>query len=177
MTKNDYSHSKPIVSETASGSKLSLAAQWRYRYWTHVQDMIGEMDGPLRRRTPATDHWMSHGAGKTGILVNMVFLVQEGRIGVEIWLTGPQARSDFENLLQYRQESESAFGKGLNWLEHRGHLDWQEHRGKTDPRIYMDLADTNPEDEADWPRQHRWLVGNAQKLHKVFHPYITRLPR
>ena len=37
------------------------------------------------------------------------------------------------------------------------------------------LNDLDPEDEADWPRQHEWLAKRLNDMHRVFAPRVRAL--
>jgi hypothetical protein len=39
----------------------------------------------------------------------------------------------------------------------------------------MYLSDVDPEDETDWPRQHEWLAGRLNEMHRVFAPRVRAL--
>ena len=47
-------------------------------------------------------------------------------------------------------------------------LDWEELPEGKDTRISAPLNDTDPENRADWPRQHEWLVARLNDFYRVF---------
>jgi hypothetical protein len=46
---------------------------------------------------------------------------------------------------------------------------------KHDNRISSLLNEIDPEDEADWPRQHKWLATRLNDLHRVFAQRVKSL--
>jgi Domain of unknown function (DUF4268) len=54
-------------------------------------------------------------------------------------------------------------------------LDWNELPEGQDCRISCRLNDVDPENEADWPRQHEWLAKRLNELHRVFARRVNAL--
>ena len=46
-------------------------------------------------------------------------------------------------------------------------LEWEELPSRRDCRIASYLNSVDPEDEADWPRQHEWLAKRLNDFHRV----------
>ena len=54
-------------------------------------------------------------------------------------------------------------------------LDWEELPEAQDSRIACSLNEVDPENEADWPRQHEWLAKRLNDLHRVFAARVSAL--
>lgn len=54
-------------------------------------------------------------------------------------------------------------------------LQWEDLPLKQDCRVACYLDESDPENEADWPRQHDWLAKRLNELHRVFVHRITQL--
>ena len=74
---------------------------------------------------------------------------QKKQIRAELYLQGPPAKTYFGLLKNQKTEIENELGYPL---------EWQELPDGQDSRIAIFLNDADPMDEADWPRQHEWLV-------------------
>jgi hypothetical protein len=163
---NDWSRStatgKRSVEET-----LTPTRALQQRYWSGVQALLAKEGGPLRAVSAPAQSWVSHGIGKTGVGLNMAMNTRENWVRVEIYLAGKWAKQDFAVLEARKPELDAGFGAPL---------DWQALPDKKDARICY-LLNANVGDEADWPRQHEWLVTHALRLREVFHPHVARLVR
>ncbi|MCF6233182.1 MAG: DUF4268 domain-containing protein [Rhodobacteraceae bacterium] len=165
---NDWSRNTARAKKAITEGNLTPTRLKQRAYWTVVQSLVAEHDGPLNPVSPAPQSWLAHGIGKTGVGLGMVINTQAKWARVEIYLGGKWAKSDFVELWTNKAKLETAFGEDL---------DWQKLPEKTDSRICLTLHNVDPLDESDWPRQHKWLVDRATQLHKVFRPYVTRLQR
>ena len=54
-------------------------------------------------------------------------------------------------------------------------LDWEELPAGQDSRISVSLDDADPENEADWTRQHEWLAKRLNEMHRVLAPRVRAL--
>lgn len=160
---NDWSRSTAAAKKSVEDN-LSPTRALQQRYWSGVQALIGEKGGPLRPVTPPAQSWLSHGIGRTGVILSIAMNTRDNWARVEIYLTGEWAKLDFEALAEHKAELEAKFGAVL---------DWQELPDKRDARICHAL-EADVSDESDWPRQHEWLVRHASRLHDVFRPYVAR---
>lgn len=88
----------------------------------------------------------------------------------EIYLGRHQPRRTYTYLLRYRGEIEVRFGEPLGWQA-------QPEPDSPNARIVVFLHHTDPDDRDDWPRQHRWLVATASRMHDAFRPVIAAMPR
>ena len=46
---------------------------------------------------------------------------------------------------------------------------------RRDCRVAVYLNDVEPENEADWPRQHQWFAKQLNDLHRVLAPRVKLL--
>jgi hypothetical protein len=65
--------------------------------------------------------------------------------------------------------------KGAADFPAAGTLDWEELPGGQDSRISVALDDADPENEADWMRQHEWLARRLNEMHRVLAPRVGLL--
>ncbi|CAM3091240.1 protein of unknown function [Paracoccus aminovorans] len=166
---NDWSKSVASAKKTIEEGGLSGTRDMQLRYWTAVEELIGAQPGPLNAVKPPAGSWLTHGIGRTGVNLNLAMTSRAKLVRVEIYLTGRYAKSDYAQLHAHRDEIERRLG-GAPLL-------WQELLGKKDSRISLALEPADPTDEADWPRQHKWLVDTILRFHAVFKPFVMGLAR
>lgn len=80
----------------------------------------------------------------------------------------PIPRIVFEKLEADRATIEQQFGIQLQWREL---VPDKNYRAQVEP------VAADPLVESDWPRQHRWLVDQIEKLYTIFEPRIRDLPQ
>ena len=163
---NDWSRSTTAAKRVVE-EDLTPTRALQQRYWSGVQALIAQDDGPLRPVKALAWSWVGHGIGKTGVSLNMAVNTREHSVRVEIYLTGKWAKLDFTTLAEHKADLEASYGASL---------DWQALPEKRDARICHTL-DADISDETDWPRQHEWLAKHAQSMHAAFRPYVALLNR
>ncbi len=165
---NDWSRNTSNAKKAILEADLTPTRKMQKDYWSAVEALIGETSGPLNPVTPPAQSWLWHGIGKTGVALALVINSREKWARVEIYLTGKWAKGFFAQLFAQKAEIEAKIQQSL---------DWQELPGGRDSRICLILPDSDPFDQADWVRQHCWIVETAGLFHSIFRPYITQLNR
>jgi hypothetical protein len=164
---NDWSRRTASAKKAIETTDLTPTKEMQLRYWTGVQDLLASRKGPVKPvRAPAYT-WLSHGIGKTGVGLNLAMNTRENSVRVEIYLSGRWATTDYAQLFEHSNEINSALDQDV---------DWQELPEKQDSRICATL-NADLFDEADWPRQHDWIVQTLTRFHEVFAPYVARIER
>ena len=87
-------------------------------------------------------------------------------IRAEFYVYGENAKERFKILKPQKDEIERELGYSL---------EWEELPTKQPSRIAYYLRDVDLWDEADWPRQHKWLAENLNKMLRVFTPRVQKL--
>jgi uncharacterized protein DUF4268 len=101
---------------------------------------------------------MSFPIGRSGFHLNGVMIRPKNQIRAELYISGDRAKA-FLGLLKRQKE---AVEREL------GELEWDELPSRRDCRISSYLNEVDPEDQADWPRQHEWLAKRLNDMHRVF---------
>jgi len=164
---NDWSRSVARAARAIDEDSLSATHGVQLAYWTALQTVLEAAGGPVGgHRTPQPKAWMTYSIGRTGIRLSSVVTMGKRRIHAELYLQNPLAKEQFALLRQGAAEVERELGYPLSW---------EELPGRQACRIATYHEDVDPADEADWPRQHRWLADRLNDLHRVFAPRVRAL--
>ncbi|WP_199500102.1 DUF4268 domain-containing protein [Methylovirgula sp. 4M-Z18] len=129
-------------------------------YWSALGSVLMAKGGPLaRERKPQPQSWMSYPIGRSRFMVSAVMVRAKRQVRAELYISNADAKAFFHLLHKQKSEIEAELGYAL---------DWDELPEGRDTRISTPLNETNPEDRADWPRQHDWLAARLNELYRVF---------
>ncbi|MGQ5718300.1 DUF4268 domain-containing protein [Pseudochrobactrum asaccharolyticum] len=129
-------------------------------YWSALGGVLMAKGGPLaRERRPQPQSWMSYSIGRSGFGLNASMSRPKRQVRAELYISNAHAKAYFYLLQEKKSEIEAELGYPLNWEELP--------EGK-DTRISIALNDTDPEDRADWFRQHEWLTKRLNEFYLVF---------
>jgi len=90
---------------------------------------------------------------------------RDKKIGVELYISRPDAKAIFRSLEAERPDIERAFGEKL---------DWQELPGKTASRIAI-YKDADPADEVNRRDQFEWLASRLERFRIAFYDRVRAL--
>ena len=129
-------------------------------YWGAFGTTLMAKGGPLaRERKPQPQSWMTYSIGRSGFGINASMARPKRQVRAEIYISCPHAKAFYHLLHDQKVDIENELGYAVVWEE------LPEGR---DTRISIALNNTNPENQADWPRQHEWLVVRMSEFYKVF---------
>ena len=129
--------------------------------------MLNGAKGPVSgNKKPQPQSWMSYPIGRSGLQLGCSDDPPEEAVRAELYLSGGNAKAHFGLLRRKRKPSRrnSAI-----------QLEWEELPAGQDSRISSYLNDVDPEDEADWPRQHEWLAKRLNDMRRVFGDRVRAL--
>lgn len=157
---NDWSHSVAQAARAIDETELSETRITQRQYWAAFNTVLSSEGGPvLGNRKPQPQSWMNYPIGRSGFMLGAVMIRQKNKIRAELYITGDRAKAFF-GLLKLQKD---AIEKDIGYP-----FEWEELPSGRDSRISYYLNDLDPEDEADWPRQHEWLAKRLNEMHKVF---------
>ena len=141
-------------------AELTGTKSLQLSYWSALGAVLVARGGALaKERKPQPQSWMAYSIGRTGFSVNASMARPKRLVRAELYMSGGNAKAWFHLLHAQREEVEQVLGYAL---------DWEELPEGKDTRISIALPDSDPEDEADWLRQHEWLAARLNELHNVF---------
>jgi hypothetical protein len=139
----------------------------RLEFWQGLLEEARRRTPRFARKRPSRDHWISVGAGKSGLSYAYVVRMQDAQ--VELYIDhgeGAWNTRVFETLYQRREDAERVFGTNL---------DWQGLDEKRACRIRHLLPDHGLRDREYWPEMQENLVDAMVRLERAFQPLIRDL--
>ena len=157
---NDWSHSVAHAARAIDETELSEMRVMQRDYCAALNKLLNATGGSVSgNRKPQPQSWMSFPIGRTGFNLSGVMIRPKKQIRAELYIAGDRAKAFF-GLLQRQKD---AIERDLGYP-----LEWEELPARRDSRISCYLNEVEPEDSADWPRQHEWLAKRLNDMHRIF---------
>lgn len=144
----------------------SPTKQLQLRFWTALVAHLTKEAHQIRPAKPGPYHWLNTSIGRSGFVLNITANTRDERLGVELYLSGTEAKQRFANLVLQKEQIESALGFPL---------DWQELPSKTASRIADWYCDASIEDESRWPEYQAWITERLVVMDRVLRPVVRAL--
>jgi uncharacterized protein with ParB-like and HNH nuclease domain len=117
--------------------------------------------------SPSPSHWISAGAGISGLSYTM--LITRSYVGIELSITKASKEENkriYNALFSNKDQIEAIFGSPLSW---------EELPANKMSRIKTVLDNTNLLDEKDWFKMNTFLIENLPLFEKALQPFINKL--
>lgn len=150
----------------AKVTDLTPAKQLQLEYWTVFREVVAKYAKRVRPTKPQPQHWINFSIGRAYFGMYSFVDTQNPRIGVRMFIEGPDAKAHFHLLELEKEEIEQNFGEPLVW---------QELPEKKSSYISLYNENENPKQKSRWPQQHEWLLQKLEKFHEVFSQRIKNL--
>jgi len=156
---NDWSQSVAQAARSIDDAELSETRVGQRAYWAALNPVLNATSGPVAgNRKPQPQSWMAFPIGRSGFHLGAVMLRPKNQVRTELYISGDRAKAFFGLLKGQKDAIERELGYPL---------EWEELPSRRDCRIASYLNAVDPEDEADWPRQHEWLTKRLNDMHRV----------
>jgi hypothetical protein len=109
---------------------------------------------------------MAYPIGRSNFYLGAVMIRPKNQVRAELYISGEQAKGFLTSLKTQREAIERELGYAL---------EWEELPSRRDCRIACYFNQVDPENEADWPRQHEWLAKRLNDLHRVLASRVKTL--
>jgi Domain of unknown function (DUF4268) len=157
---NDWSQSVAQAARTIDDAELSETRIVQRAYWSALNSVLTASAGAVAgNRKPQPASWMAYGIGRSGFQLSAVMTRPKHQIRAELYISGERAKEYLALLMRQKDAIERELGYVL---------EWEELPSRRDCRIASYLNEVDPENEADWPRQHEWLAKRLNDMHRVF---------
>ncbi len=164
---NDWSRSVAQAARAIDDAEISEVRIKQREYWTALHMVLETAGGPVSgNRKPQLQSWMGYSIGRSRFTLGAVMVRPKNRVRSEIYISGDHAKAFFGLLERQKSVIEQELGYPL---------EWEDLPTRQDCRISSYLNDVDPEDEADWPRQHEWLAKRLNDMHRVFSHRVRAL--
>jgi len=126
----------------------------------------------IRCQKPSAHHWTNHAIGRAGVHLCSIISVWNSEsnnripeIRAELYMRGPNAKSEFVALEKQKDAIEKALGFSLTW---------HNPENKMACRLYT-RQNADFLNEQLWPQHFEWLRQRLETMHKVFAPIVKNL--
>lgn len=164
---NDWSQSVAQAARAIDDAELSETRIMQRAYWTTFDKVLSALGGPISGgKKPQPQSWMAYSIGRSHLTLNAVMVRPKKQVRAELYISSDKAKAFFHLLAVQKDEIERELGFAL---------DWEELPAGQDSRISVSLDDADPENDADWTRQHEWLAKRLNEMHRVLAPRVRSL--
>ncbi|MFD1016888.1 DUF4268 domain-containing protein [Winogradskyella rapida] len=140
----------------------------RKEFWKQLLPQIEKTD-LFSKVNPSKDHWLSAGAGISGLNYNFVITSKYARIELAIGSSSKENNKKyFKQLYNQKEAIESRF---------EDILVWEELPENKMSRIKFQLDDVNLFDKEDWSKMNQFLVTYLPKFELAMQPLIKKIRR
>jgi hypothetical protein len=138
----------------------------RREYWKQLLPLLKDTE-LFSNVNPSKVHWLSSGAGISGLGYTFVITGKYVRIELSISSSSKeQNKKYFKKLFSQKENIENSFG---------GKLEWEELANYKMSRIKYEMSDVNLFDKNDWDKMNDFLVTYLPKFEKALNPAIKSL--
>jgi uncharacterized protein with ParB-like and HNH nuclease domain len=138
----------------------------RKNFWHQLLPLISNTD-LFSKVNPSKDHWLSTGAGISGLAYTLI--ITRSCVRVELGISSSskeQNKKYFHKLYSDKEAIESRFGSTLVWEE------LAEHKMS---RVKSQLDGVNLFEPNDWELMNKYLIETLPKFEKAFQASINKL--
>ncbi len=169
---NDWSRTVQQAAAASSSGEVSEHKQLQLRFWTAFREYMRARGSLIRCQKPSALSWNNHPIGSAGAHLASVIStlnsekdIRDPEIRAELYIKGPNAKREFNELLKQKEFIERSLGFPLVW---------HNPQDKATCRLYT-RQDADFFDETQWPQQFEWLRQRLEKMHQVFSPIVRSL--
>lgn len=162
---NDWSQSVAQAARAIDDAELSETRLLQRDYWTAFDQVLSAAHGPIRGgRKAQPQSWMGYSIGRSHFSLNAVMIRPRRLVRAELYISSDRSKTFLQSLAAQKDDIERDLGFALDWEEM-----------SRDCRVSVSLGDVDPENRADWPRQHEWLAKRLNDMHRVLSPRVRLL--
>jgi hypothetical protein len=141
-------------------------ANSRKKYWQQLLPLLQDI-GLFKNINASTGHWLSTGAGISGIQYILTHLKSCLRIEIAIMTSSKDLnKSLFKRLHSKKEMIESNLGQTI---------EWQELPDSKMSRIKIELNDLHSSDESEWKKKNDYFITMFPKFQKAFDRFVMDL--
>jgi hypothetical protein len=165
---NDWSKAVKEQAAAAQAGQFTETQAKHLQFWTQFRQYLDDHSSPVKTNRPSKDHWTNVSVGRTNFALVLTNNFMQGRSGVHLLLTGPDAKAHFGLVEQhYKDEVEAK-------LAPLGAVKWRLLPDAKESHIAV-VRDVSPADPASWPQLDDWMATTLRTMHDLFRPIVKNL--
>ncbi|MBT0810162.1 DUF4268 domain-containing protein [Litoribacter ruber] len=138
----------------------------RRKYWNQLLPKLKNTT-LFTNVSASKDHWLSTGAGLTGVAYTLVITKSCVRIELSITTSSKEVNKNYFHKIRKNQaQIDEAFGEGIVW---------EELPGSKMSRIKVERNSINLFNEDDWGTMNDFFIQTLPKFHDVFDRFVKEL--
>ncbi len=157
---NDWSRSI-----NRDSKELTPKRRFQEEFWAALMKRLEERRSPVRPKKPQPQGWMQFSVGRSEFLLETTLQSTKKWIGVDLFMTGPDATTHFRLLERQREEIEGELGE----------LEWRVLPDRKSSSIRLRWKNVDPMQRENWPSQIEWMVSKLEVFDRTFRPPLKSL--
>jgi hypothetical protein len=153
--------------QARAATSATPTKQLQQKFWIALIEKLAAVAPHIRPQKPRPQHWLNNSIGRAWFGLNITANTRDERLGVELFISGTEAKRHFANLSTQKNEIESKIGF---------ELDWQELPDAQACRIASWYPNASVENESRWEEYLTWLTQRLVKMDAVLRPIVRNLP-
>ncbi|MCX8004200.1 MAG: DUF4268 domain-containing protein [Burkholderiaceae bacterium] len=153
--------------ETRAATIESPTKRKQLEFWTAFSDFLKQRAPHIKTQTPSPKLWFETYLGRANFKLNPTINTRNDRLGVELFITGTQAKQHFAKLYNLKDEIESKLGFTL---------DWQDLPDAKSTRIATWHPQAPIDQRERWQEYMEWLAQRLIAMHDTLKPIVRSLP-
>ena len=164
--------SKSVRASTSGDGEMSDRQRWHLRFWEQFHDYLAERGIRILVTSPSPRHFVVGALGHSHCRLIIFNNVKEGRSGVYLTLTGPDAKAHY-HLLEGKYKT--TIDATLTPLTPPAELSWRLKPDVNESMVMVQRTGLKQEDPSSWPALDEWLANTAVTMHDLFRPIVKEL--
>jgi hypothetical protein len=144
---------------------VSETRQLQLEYWTQVSEALKSSKTLSSTQTPRPQYWFDVSLGKANIALSCTCNVDEGRLGVRVYISNKIAGIVLPQLRAEKAAVEAEIGQSLLWDPNPNSID----------KIIALHREADIRDKSHWPEYVDWTVTTVAAFRKAFVPRVKKL--
>jgi len=163
---NDWTRNVGQAAKRIENEALTEKRQKQLAFWTAFRARLAATNSSIRSQKPYPQHWTNLSIGRAGMHLAATMHTSERRLGVELYLDGPQAKQHFHELFSQKEAIEADLGHSLVWME------LPERKAS---RIVLFKSGVDVMNDETWDEGCAWLQLELEAFKRVLHPRVREL--
>jgi hypothetical protein len=165
---NDWSKTVREQAAGAQSAELTEFQRLHLEFWTQFRQYLEDRGSPIHSGRPSKDAWTNVAVGRTNFSLVAWNSMKNGRSGVNLSMTGPDAKAHF-GLIDERHHA--LVEERLSSL---GNLEWRPMPNAKESQVLLTRLGT-PTKKETWPDLDAWMASALEAMHRLFSPIVKGL--